>query len=113
MLPDLPDVPGRFSEEHPAFSSCLGLAQTESPHSLTKIMRLPWPHHCISLDVMGSKTVHSSRNYLAALFLLLATPLAGWCQQMTQSSTEVLSLDEAINIALQNNRPLKNSRLNV
>src|SRR5438552_10955443 len=76
-------------------------------------MRLPWPHHCISLDVMGSKTVHSSRNYLAALFLLLATPLAGWCQQITPSSTEVLSLDEAINIALQNNRPLKNSRLNV
>ena len=62
---------------------------------------------------MGSKTVHSSRNYLAALFLLLATPLAGWCQQITPSSTEVLSLDEAINIALQNNRPLKNSRLNV
>src|SRR2546425_2349237 len=76
-------------------------------------MRRPWPHHCIGLDVMGSKTVHSSRNYLAALFLLLATPLAGWCQQITPSSAEVLSLDRAINIALQNNRSLKNSRLNV
>ncbi len=62
---------------------------------------------------MGSKTVHSSRNYLAALFLLLATPLAGWCQQITTSSAEVLSLDHAINIALQNNRSLKNARLNV
>ena len=62
---------------------------------------------------MGSKTVHSSRNYLAALFLLLATPLAGWCQQITPSSAEVLSLDQAINIALQNNRSLKNARLNV
>src|SRR5258705_2645444 len=62
---------------------------------------------------MGSKTVHSSRNYLAALFLLLATPLAAWCQQITPSSAEVLSLDQAINIALQNNRPLKNARLTV
>src|SRR3989441_8189467 len=76
-------------------------------------MRRPWPHHCISLDVMGSKTVHSSRNYLAALFLLLATPLAGWCQQITPTSAEVLSLDQAINIALQNNRSLKNARLTV
>src|SRR5882672_9048068 len=76
-------------------------------------MRRPWPHHCIGLDVMGSKTVHSSRNYFAALFLLLATPLAGWCQQITPSSAEVLSLDQAISLALQNNRSLKNSRLNV
>src|SRR5882757_8560929 len=76
-------------------------------------MRRPWPHHCIGLDVMRSQTVHSSRNYLATLFLLLATPLAGWCQQITPSSAEVLSLDQAINIALQNNRSLKNARLNV
>src|SRR6266576_3625405 len=76
-------------------------------------MRRPWPHHCIGLDVMGSKTVHNLKNYLAALSLLLATPLAGWGQQTTPNSAEVLSLDEAINIALQNNRPLKNSRLNV
>ncbi len=76
-------------------------------------MRRPWPHHCIGLDVMGSKTVRSSRIYLAALFLLLATPLAGWCQQITPSSAEILSLDQAINIALQNNRSLKNARLNV
>src|SRR6266481_1984217 len=76
-------------------------------------MRRPWPHHCIGLDVMGSKTVQSSRNYLAALFLLLATPLAAGCQQITPGSAEVLSLDQAINIALQNNRSLKNARLNV
>src|SRR5882672_9680408 len=76
-------------------------------------MRRPWPHHCIGLDVMGSKTVHSSRNYLATLFLLLAMPLAGWCQQTSPTSAEVLSLDQAINIALQNNRSLKNARLNV
>src|SRR6266850_192818 len=85
----------------------------KSPILLPKSMRRPWPHHCIGLDVMGSKTVHSSRNYLAFLFLLLATPLAGWCQQITPSSAEVLSLDQAISLALQNNRSLKNSRLNV
>src|SRR6266446_5169256 len=62
---------------------------------------------------MGRKTVHNLKNYLAALFLLLATPLTGWCQETTPSSAEVLSLDQAINIALQNNRSLKNARLNV
>ena len=62
---------------------------------------------------MGSKTVHNLKNYLAALSLLLATPLAGWGQQTTPNSAEVLSLDEAISIALQNNRSLKNARLNV
>ena len=57
--------------------------------------------------------MHNLKNYLAALSLLLATPLAGWCQQTTPNSAEVLSLDEAISIALQNNRSLKNARLNV
>src|SRR4029077_20723594 len=76
-------------------------------------MRRPWPHHCIGLDVMGSKTVHNLKNYLATLSLLLATPLAGWGQQTTPNSAEVLSLDQAINIAQQNNRSLKNARLNV
>src|SRR5229473_538460 len=62
---------------------------------------------------MRSKTVHNLKNYLAALSLLLPTPLAGWCQQSTPTSAEVLSLDQAINIALQNNRPLRNARLAV
>jgi len=57
--------------------------------------------------------VHNLKIYLAALSLLLATPLAGWCQQITPSSAEVLSLDQAISLALQNNRSLKTSRLNV
>src|SRR4029077_12274971 len=51
--------------------------------------------------------------YFVALSLLLATPLAAWCQQSPPRSAEVLSLDQAINIALQNNRSLKNGRLNV
>jgi outer membrane protein TolC len=62
---------------------------------------------------MRSKTLHNLKNYLAALPLLLAMPLAGWCQQSTPTAGEVLSLDQAINIALQNNRSLKNARLNV
>ncbi len=62
---------------------------------------------------MGSRIVHNLKIYLAALSLLLATPLAGWCQQITPSSAEVLSLDQAISLALQNNRSLKTSRLNV
>jgi outer membrane protein len=62
---------------------------------------------------MRSKIVHNPKSYFAALSLLLATPLAGWCQQSTPTSAEVLSLDHAINIALQNNRSLKNARLTV
>src|SRR5712675_704611 len=76
-------------------------------------MRRPWPHHCIGLDVMGSKTVHNLRIYFVALSLLLATPLTAWCQQSPPTVGEVLSVDQAINIALQNNRSLKNARLNV
>src|SRR5258706_16039032 len=76
-------------------------------------MRRPWPHHCIGLDVMGSKTMHNLRIYFVALSLLLATPLTSWCQQSPPTVGEVLSVDQAINIALQNNRSLKNARLNV
>ena len=57
--------------------------------------------------------MHNLRVYFAALSLLLTTPLAAWCQQSTPTAGEVLSLDQAINIALQNNRSLKNARLNV
>src|SRR5258707_1788876 len=66
-----------------------------------------------SSEVMRSKTVHNPWSYLAALSLLLATPLAGWCQQSAPTAAKVLNLDQAINIALQNNRSLKNARLNV
>src|SRR6267154_1589808 len=76
-------------------------------------MRRPWPHHCIDLDVMGSKTAHNLRIYFAALSLMLATSSAGLCQQSTPTGADLLSLDQAINIALQNNRSLKNARLAV
>ncbi len=94
--------------------SVLKFGQTgKSPVLLPKQLRRLWPHHCIGLDVMRSKTVHNLRVYFAALSLLLATPLAAWCQQSTPTVGEVLSLDQAINVALQNNRSLKNARLNV
>src|SRR5438034_402268 len=57
--------------------------------------------------LMRSKTPHNPTSSLAALFFLLTTPLAGWSQQSTPTAAEVLSLDQAINIALQNNLPLK------
>src|SRR5258705_1594429 len=62
---------------------------------------------------MRRKSVHNLRVYFAALSLLLATPLAAWCQQSTPTAGEALNLDQAINIALQNNRSLKNARLSV
>jgi outer membrane protein TolC len=62
---------------------------------------------------MRSKTAHNPRSFLAALSLLLAIQLVGWCQQSAPTAADVLSLDQAINIALQKNRSLKNARLNV
>jgi outer membrane protein TolC len=56
--------------------------------------------------------VHNPKSYFVALSLLLAMPLAAWCQLST-TAAEVLSLDQAINIALQNNHSLKNARLTV
>jgi len=62
---------------------------------------------------MRSKAAHNLKSYFSALSLLLATPLAGWCQQSTPTSAEVLGLDQAISIALLNNRSLKNAHLTV
>jgi len=62
---------------------------------------------------MRSKAAHNLTSYFAALSFFISTPLAGLCQQSTPTSPEVLSLDQAINIALINNRSLKNARLNV
>src|SRR2546422_1690902 len=90
------------------------------PHSLTETLApalaesLHQPcHERLGFDAMRSKTVYNPKIYFAAVSLLLATPLAGWCQQSPPTAAEVLSLDQAINVALQNNRSLKNARLNV
>ncbi len=120
ILPDLPDVPGRSLKNNRHFYGGRGSARLKVPRSLTEIAARPWPDHCIGLSgkrkfapLMRSKTVHNPKSCLAALALLLTTPLAAWCQQSTPTSAEVLSLDQAINIALQNNRTLKNARLSV
>src|SRR5258708_24528788 len=66
-----------------------------------------------SSDLMRRATMHNPKCCFVALSLLLTMPTAGRCQQSIPPSAEVLTLDQAINIALQNNRSLKNARLNV
>src|SRR3989475_806599 len=97
-----------------------GGGRLKFPHSLTETLApalaesLHQPcHERLGFDAMRSKTVYNPKIYFAAVSLLLATPLAGWCQQSAPTAAEVLSLDQAMNIALQNNRSLKNARLNV
>jgi outer membrane protein len=50
---------------------------------------------------------------VVALLLLLATPITAWCQQNSSPAAEVLTLDEAISLALRDNRALRNARLEV
>jgi outer membrane protein len=47
------------------------------------------------------------------LLLVLAAPFTAWCQQNAPPSAGVLTLDQAINIALQNNHGIKNTLLAV
>ena len=70
----------------------------------------------VFLTLMRSKASHNLKSFAALSLLLatlLATPLAGLCQQTTRTSVEVLGLDQAVSVALQNNRSLKNARLTV
>jgi len=62
---------------------------------------------------MRSRLLQQTLTYLAALCVLLATSLSAWAQDDMSSSAERLSLDQAIEIALQKNRSLKNSQLDV
>jgi len=43
--------------------------------------------------------------------LLLVTPLSGWCQQISSASDEVLTLDQAIALALRENRSVRDAEL--
>ncbi|MGE5220237.1 MAG: TolC family protein [Chloroflexota bacterium] len=50
----------------------------------------------------------------AALYLLISHPVTTWCQQSGSASTgEVLTLDRAVTLALENNRQVKNAALEV
>src|SRR6266545_5877428 len=60
---------------------------------------------------MRHRTNQRLRIYIAALSILLAVPLTAWCQQNTSAPAEVLTLDQAINVALQNNHGIKNALL--
>jgi outer membrane protein TolC len=62
---------------------------------------------------MISRTVQKLWTYLAALSFLLATSFVVWSQQKASTSVETLSLNQAISIALHNNRSVKNARLAV
>src|SRR5206468_10726500 len=43
--------------------------------------------------------------------LLLVTPLSGWCQQISSASDEVLTLDQAIALALRENHSVRDAEL--
>src|SRR5437667_7975867 len=43
--------------------------------------------------------------------LLLVTPLSGWCQQSSSASDEVLTLDQAIALALRENHSVRDAEL--
>lgn len=62
---------------------------------------------------MRNKLLQKPQTYLVALCVLLATTFSAWGQDDSSASAERLSLDRAIEIALQNNRSLKNVRLEV
>ena len=51
--------------------------------------------------------------YLLALIILMASPLNVPAQQSGAAPAEVLTLDQAISLALRDNRQVKNSELEV
>ena len=53
----------------------------------------------------------ASRRVCLLLQLVLFLPLSGWCQQSSSSSDEVLTLEQAIALALSENHAVKNAEL--
>jgi outer membrane protein TolC len=62
---------------------------------------------------MKNRTVRQLKIYIAALSILILAPQTSWCQQNSSNSGEVLTLDQAISIALKDNRGIKNAILEV
>jgi len=58
-------------------------------------------------------TMIQTKRLLIATILLLAAPIAVWCQQDASSSQEVLTLEEAIATALGKNHLVRNAELDV
>jgi outer membrane protein len=58
-------------------------------------------------------TMQTRISLLIALIILLASPRAAQCQQSATSNGETLTLEQAIELALQNNRQIKSSTIEV
>lgn len=65
-----------------------------------------------ALTVMQNH-VRSRRNLLLLLSLMLATPVTALCHQSAANSGEVLTLEQAIAVALRDNHLVKNANLGV
>ena len=61
----------------------------------------------------GMKIMRRARRLNIVVSILLLTPLTAWCQQNTSSSGDVLTLEQAIALALSDNHLVKNAELDV
>src|SRR6266571_3980560 len=57
-------------------------------------------------------SIHQCWILCVSLWIMLS-PSWGWAEQPAAAAGEVLTLDQAIDLALQNNRGIKNARLGV
>src|SRR4030095_13409518 len=61
----------------------------------------------------GEQAMNNRIVYLLALIVLAASPLSASAQQGAGAPGEVLTLDEAVSLALRENRPVRNAQLSV
>src|SRR6185503_14948004 len=59
------------------------------------------------------KIMRKARTIITAVSILLLTPLTVWCQQDNSASGDVLTLEQAIALALSDNHLVKNAELGV
>lgn len=57
--------------------------------------------------------MRKARTIIIAVSILLLTPLVAWCQQDSSASGEMLTLEQAIALALRDNHLVKNAELGV
>ena len=57
--------------------------------------------------------MRKARTVNMVVLILLLTPLPTWCQQATSASGEMLTLEQAIALALRDNQQVKNAELEV
>src|SRR5262245_61702205 len=61
----------------------------------------------------GGKSMTTRMSWLVALFIVLASPPVVLCQSPAASGADTLTLEEAINLALRDNRQVKTTALEV